>query len=59
MARSPRYCGGGCGRRTERASGVCATCAPPPSVDALTGGRWVRRGLVARWVPDEPEKEAA
>lgn len=41
--------------RTERASGMCSACDPLPSRDALTGGRWVRRGLVWSWEPEGVE----
>lgn len=45
-------CKGGCGRRTERREGWCLKCAKgmaPQAIHALTGGRWVRRGLTWRW----------
>lgn len=48
--RSPNPCLGKCGRRTERRSGYCQTCNPRPSVHALQGGQWVRRGSVLVWV---------
>lgn len=69
--RTPVPCPGKCGRRTERACGWCMTCRPadarqaqgvrggvPPEPVGLYGGRWVTRGLVAHWVPNQPRRVA-
>lgn len=59
-SRKPRLCNS-CTNMTTAKDGICRECAgrkidysiPVPYDFALTGGRWVRDGLVQRWQPDQ------
>lgn len=41
-----------CGVSTQAATFVCKPCLER-GIEPLTGGRWVVRGLIQHWVPDE------